>query len=95
MIRCNDDIFLIRFKDIGRVEIGVESNCIIVCYNGKLVIGIGISKFFGVNIIEVVISVKIRMKELFKDFFDGMEYYVSVDYLIFVEVVIKEVWKSL
>lgn len=24
-----------------------------------------------------------------------MEYYISVDYLIFVEIVIKEVWKSL
>lgn len=65
MFRWNNDIFLIRLRDIGRVEIGVENNCIIVCYNGKLVISFGISKFFGVNIIEVVIGVKIRMEELF------------------------------
>ncbi|MDE5103716.1 MAG: efflux RND transporter permease subunit, partial [Trichodesmium sp. St19_bin2] len=95
VIRRNDDTSLTRFKDIGRAEIGAESNRTIARYNGKPAIGIGISKLSGANIIEVATSVKTRMKELSKDFPDGMEYYVSVDYSTFVEVAIKEVWKSL
>ena len=95
VIRRNDDTSLTRLKDIGRAEIGAENNRTIARYNGKPAIGLGISKFSRANIIEVATGVKTRMKELSQDFPEGMEYHISVDYSQFVEVAIKEVWKSL
>ncbi|MCL2934854.1 MAG: efflux RND transporter permease subunit, partial [Trichodesmium sp. MAG_R03] len=95
IIRRNDDTSLTRLRDIGRAEIGAENNRTIARYNGKPAIGLGISKFSRANIIEVATGVKTRMKKLSQDFPEGMEYHISVDYSQFVEVAIREVWKSL
>ena len=95
VIRRNNDNSLTRLRDIGRAEIGAESDRTIARYNGKPAVGLGISKLSGANIIEVANGVKTRMQELSKDFPEGMKYYISVDYSTFVEVAIKEVWKSL
>ncbi|NES75131.1 MULTISPECIES: efflux RND transporter permease subunit [unclassified Okeania] len=95
IIRRNDDNSLTRLREIGRAEIGAESDRTLARYNGKPAVGLGISKLSGANIIEVANGVKTRMEELSKDFPEGMEYYISVDYSTFVEVAIKEVWKSL
>ena len=95
VLRRNDDTSLTRLRDIGRAEIGAENNRTIARYNGKPAISLGISKLSGANIIEVATSVKTRMKELSQDFPEGMEYHISVDYSTFVEIAIKEVWKSL
>ena len=35
------------------------------------------------------------MEELSQDFPEGMEYHITIDYSTFVEIAIKEVWKSL
>lgn len=95
IVRRNDDNSLTRLRDIGRAEIGAESDRTLARYNGKPAVGLGISKLSGANIVEVANGVKTKMKELSQDFPEGMEYYISVDYSTFVEVAIKEVWKSL
>ena len=95
VLRRNNDTSLTRLRDIGRAEIGAENNRTIARYNGKPAISLGISKLSGANIIEVATSVKTRMKELSQDFPEGMEYHITIDYSTFVEIAIKEVWKSL
>ncbi|MDE5086113.1 MAG: efflux RND transporter permease subunit, partial [Trichodesmium sp. St16_bin2-tuft] len=89
------DTSLTRLRDIGRAEIGAENNRTIARYNGKPAISLGISKLSGANIIEVATGVKTRMEELSQDFPEGMEYHITIDYSTFVEIAIKEVWKSL
>lgn len=68
IIRRNDDNSLTRLTDIGRAEIGAESDRTLARYNGKPAVGLGISKLSGANIIEVANGVKTRMEELSKDF---------------------------
>ncbi|MEB3342174.1 efflux RND transporter permease subunit [Okeania sp.] len=95
VIRKNNDGSFSRLRDIGRAEIGAENDRTTARFNGKPAVAIGISKLSGANILEVAQGVKERMKELSQDFPDGMEYSIAVDYSKFVEVAIKEVWKSL
>ncbi|MDE5118796.1 MAG: efflux RND transporter permease subunit, partial [Trichodesmium sp. St19_bin1] len=95
VLRRNNDTSLTRLRDIGRAEIGAENNRTIARYNGKPAISLGISKLSGANIIEVATGVKTRMEELSQDFPEGMEYHITIDYSTFVEIAIKEVWKSL
>lgn len=95
IIKRNNDNSQTRLRDIGRAEIGAESDRTIARYNGKPTVALGLTKLSGANILEVAKGAKDKMKELSQDFPEGMEYNIAVDYSTFVEVAIQEVWKSL
>ncbi|MDY6805047.1 MAG: efflux RND transporter permease subunit [Cyanobacteriota bacterium] len=95
VIKRTENESQIRFGDIGRAEIGAESDRTIARFKGKPAVALGISKVSGSNLLEVASGVKQKIAELSKDFPEGMQYTIAVDYSEFVQVAIDEVWQTL
>ncbi len=95
VIKRTEDGAQIRLRDIGSAEIGAESDRTIARFRGKPAVALGISKISGSNLLEVATGVKQKIAELARDFPEGMQYTIAVDYSEFVEVAIDEVWHTL
>ncbi|HSW68628.1 MAG TPA: efflux RND transporter permease subunit [Gammaproteobacteria bacterium] len=75
---------LIRFKDIGRVELGAQSHDSSVIFNGKNAVFIGIQSTPTANPLTVIDDVKKLLPELSRDYppsFEGKVVYDSTDYI--------------
>ena len=86
---------LIKFRDVGRAELGAENYDTQARYNGSPAIGLGIFQLPGSNALEVASQVKERIAELSEQFPPGMSYEVALDATAFVEVSLQEVIKTL
>ncbi|RMG11604.1 MAG: efflux RND transporter permease subunit, partial [Cyanobacteria bacterium J055] len=95
VIRTTSEGIPIRFKDIGRAEIGAEDERSFVRFKGKPAVGLGIVKLSTANILDVAAAVKAKMEQLKPSFPAGLKYELPVDDSEFVRLAIDEVWSSL
>ncbi|MGV0027775.1 efflux RND transporter permease subunit [Phormidesmis priestleyi] len=91
---------LVRFKDVGRAELGAENYGSVLRFtpNDRVThrgVGLGINQQFGSNALDVAAAVKAEMVNLGKSFPPGMRYAVAFDTTTFIEAGTKEVLQSL
>lgn len=86
---------LIRLRDIGYAEVGVEDERTVARYTSKPSVGLGIIKQSKSNTIEVASGIKAELERLKPILPEGMEYFVAYDESVYVEKAIREVWITL
>jgi hydrophobic/amphiphilic exporter-1 (mainly G- bacteria), HAE1 family len=84
-----------RLKDIGRVELGAQSYSQIFELNGQPATGIGVFQLPGANALQVEQAVETKMKDLARNFPQGLVYGTPFDTTIFVNESVREVYKTL
>lgn len=82
---------VIRLRDIGVVEDGLEDRRGFSRFNGQPTVGIGVMRAMGANVVEVCQNVKDKFPEYEKMLPPGMELSISTDYSLFIIEDIKEV----
>jgi len=91
IIKTGDDSQLVRFSDVGRVELGAENYGTFLRFRGQEAIGLGIYQLPGSNALEVARGVKAEMAQLADQFPPGMEYGIGFDTTDYVEQSLTEV----
>ncbi len=86
---------VIRFKDIGRVELGAQSYDSFLRFRGKEAVGLGIYQLLDSNALEVAQLVKDEMARLAENFPPGIEYQVAFDTTEFVKESLSGVLRTL
>jgi len=84
-----------RLRDVGRVELGAQSYGQTFKVNDRPAAGIAIFQSPGANALNVQKEVEKRMKELAREFPQGLAWEVPFDTTTFVDEAIKEVYKTL
>src|SRR6202008_1076741 len=90
-----DNVAITRVSDAGRVEIGVQTYGQILKVNDRPAAGIAIFQSPGANAINVQKEVEKRMRELAREFPEGLVFEIPFDTTTFVDEAIKEVYKTL
>lgn len=86
---------LIRLREVGRVEAGVEDLRSVARYNSKPAVGIGIVRQSRSNLIDVAKGIKMEMDRLRPFLPKGVETYYAYDEAAYVEQAVIEVWETL
>jgi HAE1 family hydrophobic/amphiphilic exporter-1 len=86
---------VIRFKDVGRVELGAQNYDSFLRFRGNEAVGLGIYQLLDSNALEVARLVKEEMVRLAENFPPGIEYQVAFDTTDFVKESLFEVVKTL
>ena len=89
------DGYLVRLRDVARVERGTEENRTFFRGNGETMVGLGIIKQSTANTIEVASLAKERAEQLRASLPEGMEIKQSYDTSVFIDGAIREVYKTL
>ncbi|HEY9848556.1 MAG TPA: efflux RND transporter permease subunit [Leptolyngbyaceae cyanobacterium] len=95
VIKRNEDGTQVTLKNIGRAEVGAESDRSFVRFNSLPAVGLGVVKLSNANTLDVAKGAKAKMEELSRNFPNGMKYKEAYDSSAFVELAIEEVWVSL
>jgi len=95
VVKTGEDGRTIRFKDIGRVELGSDSYNFLSFMDGKPSATIAVYQIPGSNMIAVDDGVKAKMEELAKGFPKGMEYRIINDSTDIIHASIAEVMETL
>ena len=95
IVRTGEDSALLRLKDVARIEMGGKDYSVSTEMNGMKARGMGVYLLPGANAIATGDAVTARLKELEKDFPDGIAYKVIVDNNDFVMESINEVIHTL
>jgi len=90
-----DGAAITRVQDVGRVELGSQNYGQIFKANGLPAAGIAIFQAPGANALNVQTEVEKRMKELSREFPQGLVFDVPFNTTKFVDEAIKEVYKTL
>ena len=81
----------VRFRDVGRVELGAENYSQIVRFDGQNAVGIGIQALPTANALDVAKAVRAAMAGYAHDFPPGVSAKVAFDATLFVTESLKEV----
>ena len=95
IVRTGEDSALLRLKDVARIEMGGKDYSVSTEMNGMKARAMGIYLLPGANAIATGDAVTTRLKELAKNFPDGVAYKVIVDTNDFVMESINEVIHTL
>lgn len=95
ILRANADGSLLRLKDVARIELGSKNYEFIGRVNANPATLVGIFLQPGANALSVAQEVQATVKELAKQFPEGLTYSTPYDTTRFVEVSIREVLKTL
>jgi HAE1 family hydrophobic/amphiphilic exporter-1 len=79
VIRTDADGRVLRLKDVARVELGSSAYRVTASFRGLDAAAMTVYQIPGANAIEVVDGVKKRMKELGRDFPEGLNYEIVYD----------------
>ncbi|MBD2464179.1 efflux RND transporter permease subunit [Oscillatoria sp. FACHB-1407] len=90
VLRTEDDGTLIKFGDVGRVELGAEDYNSFLRFRGSEAVGLGITQLPGSNALDVARSVKQELERLQNDFPPGLQYQIAFDTTSFVEASLEE-----
>jgi multidrug efflux pump len=90
-----DGATLVKLKDVGRAEDGVEDYRTIARARGKPCIFLGIVKQAKANTVSVAHSIKAEMEAVRSTLPPGIDMWVGFDSSTFVEKAIGEVWETL
>jgi HAE1 family hydrophobic/amphiphilic exporter-1 len=95
IIRSTEEGELIKLKDIAEVELGSEFFDIYSNLDGKPSSSIVLKQTLGSNGSEVIEKVKEKLKELEKDFPEGVKYQYSYDVSKFLDASIEQVMHTI
>ncbi|MES1025303.1 efflux RND transporter permease subunit [Gloeocapsa sp. BRSZ] len=95
ILRTEENGSLVRFRDVGRVELGAQDYSTILRFQGIEATGLGISQLPGSNALEVAAAVKAELEQLAQRFPPGMEYQIAFDTTAFVQQSLTEVATTL
>lgn len=95
VIARGDDGYLVRLRDVAKVEVGAENERTALRSNGINTVGLGISKQSKANTLSVAKGAKAEMRRIAESLPDDIEITVAYDSSIFIENAIKEVWNTL
>ena len=91
----NEGTKIVRLRDIGRAEAGVENYRTIARNNGEPCVFLGIVKQSKANTVEVARGIKAEMERIRPTLPTGISFIVNYDSSTFVEDSIREVWTTL
>ena len=94
-LRINPDGSVIRIRDVGRTELGTEQYDVEAHYNGKPAGGLAIRQAAGANALKTANAVRSKLEEMSRYFPSGVKVVYPYDTTPFVEVAIREVFKTL
>lgn len=95
VVRANPDGSIVRMKDVARVSLEASSYATESGINGKNAAILGIYMLPGANALEVAQQVKDAMKEISKNFPEGLEYNFPFDMTEYISQSVHEVYKTL
>ncbi|MFQ8804232.1 MAG: efflux RND transporter permease subunit [Alistipes indistinctus] len=95
VVRANPDGSFIRMRDVARVSLEASSYSTESGLNGSNAAILGIYMLPGANAMQVATEVKEAMKEIAKDFPEGLDYLVPFDMTEYIAESIHEVYKTL
>lgn len=95
VIRANPDGAIVRLRDVARVSLEASSYSTESGLNGKNAAILNIYMLPGANALEVAENVKQVMKEISRNFPEGMEYDFPFDATEYISQSIHEVYKTL
>ncbi|MDJ0883760.1 MAG: efflux RND transporter permease subunit [Desulfobacterales bacterium] len=95
VLRRGDDGYLVRLKDVGRVQIGPVESRNLFRGNGKAMVGIGIIKQSKANTLAVAQRAKAQARIINASLPQGMRLIQSYDTSVFIQSAIKEVYQTL
>ena len=91
ILKAAPDGRILRLKDVARIELGAESYFWNVKLNGKPSIAMGVFQTPGSNALAVAKGINKALKELSKDFPEGLEYQIPYNPTAFISVAIEEI----
>jgi HAE1 family hydrophobic/amphiphilic exporter-1 len=91
LLRALPDGGYVRFRDVGRAELGAEDYSQIVRFDRRTAIGIGIQALPTANALDVARAVRAAMAGFQRDFPPGVSAQVAFDATLFVTESLKEV----
>ncbi|WP_099463122.1 multidrug efflux RND transporter permease subunit [Parabacteroides provencensis] len=95
VVRANPDGSIVRMRDVARVSLEASSYSTESGINGKNAAILGIYMLPGANALEVADNVKAAMKEISKNFPEGLEYNFPFDMTEYISQSVHEVYKTL
>lgn len=95
IVRANSDGSIVFVKDVADVELGAANYDVNARLNGQYMTAIAIYQQYGANALQVADAVKAKMKELSKNFPEGIKYTIPYDTTKFVKASIWEVEKTI
>ncbi|BAQ65947.1 efflux RND transporter permease subunit [Geminocystis sp. NIES-3709] len=95
ILKTDENGGIIRFKDVGRVELGSQDYGSFLRFRGIEAVGIGIYQLPGSNALQVGKNVKAEMVRLSTEFPKGIEARLAFDTTAFIEESLKEVIMNL
>lgn len=95
VVRANADGSIIRLRDVARVSLEASSYSTESGMNGKNAAVLGIYTVPGANAVEVAQQVREAMKEISKNFPEGLNYEIPLDITSYISESIHEVYKTL
>lgn len=91
----DDGFSLVRFKDIGKAEIGPENTRTILKRDGIPMVGVVLIPQPGSNSIEIAKEFYKRLEQIKKDLPDDLELGIGFDTTIYIQESIKEVQQTI
>lgn len=95
VIQRGDDGYLVRLKDVARVEIGAEESRRMFRGNGVNMVGVGVIKQSTANALAVSRGISEELKRAQANLPAGIELIKSFDSSMFVESAVEEVYNTL
>ncbi len=95
VIRRGADGYLVRLRDIARIELGAEDYRSLLRGNRVSMVGLGIVRQSKANTLDVAQRVKAEATRVNPTLPEGMRLFQSYDTSVFIEASIREVYKTL
>ena len=88
--------YLVRVRDVGRVDLGAQDYSTNLSFNGKTAtVGMGVLQLNDANTLNLSQGVRAALEQLSKSFPPGVHYDIAFDTSVFVQESIKEVLTTL
>jgi HAE1 family hydrophobic/amphiphilic exporter-1 len=91
ILKTDENGGLIRFKDVGRAELGAQDYNSFLRFRGEDAVGVGVYQLPGSNALEVAAKVRAEMEKLSLDFPPGLQAKLAFDTTRFVQESLTEV----
>jgi multidrug efflux pump subunit AcrB len=95
VLKSMPDGQVVRLKDVARVELGSKSYDTTAKIDGRQSVGLVVFQLPDANALETADRVIAKMKELAKNFPDGVDWQISYETTSYTEESINEVYKTL
>lgn len=95
MILRQSDGYLVRLKDVARVELGAEDERRLARFNGKSAVALGIVKQSVANPLDVSKALQKLLPEIQQNLPEGMSANIAYDSSIFIDRSIKSVYHTI